>query len=74
MTTFFKPKSPAPIVQKTIPLSPIPERTDAETQALAAEQRRKFASSRSRGRASTFLTQSGVTNPTTAARFLGASG
>lgn len=70
MTSMFKsPKVPDPAPAPE-PLPPAPSRTDAETTALAEEQRRRFAPGRT-GRASTFLTQSGVTQGSAAVRFLG---
>lgn len=63
-----KPKA-APIIMPD-PLPPAPERSDAETQALADEQRKRFAGS-SAGRAATFLTQGGTSAASSAVRFLG---
>lgn len=63
---FSKPKA-APVVMPE-PLPPPPERSDSETQALADEQRRKFATP---GRAATFLTGAGTTQGSSAVRFLG---
>lgn len=65
---FAKPKA-APVVMPE-PLPPAPERSSAETQALADEQRKKFAGPKT-GRASTFLTQGGTTATSSAVRFLG---
>lgn len=65
---FAKPKA-APVVMPD-PLPPAPERSDAQTQQLADEQRKKFAGS-SAGRAATFLTQGGTTAASSAVRFLG---
>lgn len=61
------PKAPA--VRYPDPLPPTPERTDAETAALADEQRGQFAR---RGRAATMLTGgAGTEGGTSAVRFLG---
>lgn len=65
---FSKPKQ-APVVMPE-PLPPPPERTDAETQTLADEQRRRFGTA-SGGRASTFLTGGGLSSGSSAVRFLG---
>ena len=65
---FSKPKKPR-VVQPD-PLPPPPERSDAETEALADEQRRRFAGA-SGGRASTFLTSGGTSAGSSAVRFLG---
>lgn len=62
-----KPPKPAPAPD---PLPPPPERSDAETDKLAEEQRRKFAGG-SGGRASTYLTATGTTQGSSAVRFLG---
>lgn len=51
------------------PVAP-PARSDAETQALAEEQRRRFGGARS-GRASTYLTSGGLSDSSSAVRFLG---
>lgn len=60
----------APEVRYPDPLPPPPERTDADTSALAEEQRAKFF--RKGGRASTMLTGgSGTEGGTSAIRFLG---
>lgn len=68
---FSPPKAPAPAVAPApAPLPPPPTRSDAETQQLADEQRKKYATSKG-GRASTFLTQGGVSDSTSAVRFLG---
>lgn len=63
-----KPK--APKVQPVPAVPPPPERTDAETQTLAEEQRKRFAGA-SGGRASTFLTANGTSKASSAVRFLG---
>lgn len=69
MSIFKTPKSPA--VRTPDPLPPPPERTDAETTALAEEQRRKPSTT---GRASTMLTTGqGVSGVSSASRFLGVS-
>ena len=64
---FAKPKV-TPVV-KPDPLPPAPERTDTETQVLADEQRKRYASGG--GRASTFLSGGGVSQGSSAVRFLG---
>lgn len=66
-----KPPPPAP-VQQIAPLPPAPERSDAETEELAEEQRRRFGSSRS-GRASTYLSGGGLSSASSAVRYLGGS-
>lgn len=65
---FSKPKA-APVIMPD-PLPAAPERSDSETQALADEQRKKFAAP-SGGRASTWLSSGGVTAGSSAVRFLG---
>lgn len=55
------------------PLPPAPERSDAETAALAEEQRKKYASA-GQGRAGTFLTAGGTTQGFSAVRYLGGAG
>jgi hypothetical protein len=61
-----------PQVRYPDPLPPPPERSDAQTQELAAEQR--AALFRRGGRASTILTGGqGVDGGSTAARFLGSA-
>lgn len=55
------------------PLPPAPERSDAQTQELAATQRKKFALSGD-GRASTFLTSGGTSQGYSAVRYLGGAG
>lgn len=71
MTKIFSaPKQPAPIVQAPDPLPPEPTRSDSETAALAEEQRKRYSPSKG-GRASTFLTQGGVSAGSSAVRFLG---
>lgn len=68
MSVFKKPSVPE--VRYPDPLPPAPERTDAETAALAEEQRARFASRR--GRASTMLTGGGgVDGGSAAVQFLG---
>lgn len=69
MANFLSKPKAAPVVMPE-PLPPAPERTDAATQQLADEQRKKFAGA-SGGRASTFLTQAGTTAGSSAVRFLG---
>lgn len=64
-----KPKSPKP-APLPAPLPPPPVRSDAETQSLAEEQRKRISAQGS-GRASTFLTQGGVDQGSSAVRFLG---
>lgn len=59
--------APAPI---PAPLPPPPARSDAQTQALADEQRRKYAAGDS-GSAQTYLTTSGTTDSSSAVRYLG---
>lgn len=62
-----------PPVQAVDPLPPPPERSDTETEALAAQQRRRF--SRRAGRASTFLTAGrDLTSGSAAVRALGGAG
>lgn len=74
MGFFSKPKAPKPQpLPEPEPLPPPPERSDAETESLAEEQKKRFTSSTARGRASTFLTGGGVTEGTSAVRFLGNS-
>ena len=51
------------------PLPPAPDRTDAQTQALADEQRKRFSGST--GRAANFFTAGGTTQAATAVRYLG---
>lgn len=65
---FKKPKTPAVVIPD--PLPPAPERSDAETENLAEEQRRRFSGAQG-GRASTFLTAGGTTQGSSAVRFLG---
>lgn len=67
-SAFSKPKA-APVVMPE-PLPPAPERSDSQTQALAEEQRKKFAGPTG-GRASTFLTAAGTQAGSSAVRFLG---
>lgn len=63
--------SPKPKAAATVaPLPAAPERSTAETDALAAEQRKMFAG-QSGGRASTYLTGSGTSAVSSASRFLG---
>lgn len=70
-SVFSSPKSaPAPVIREPDPLPPPPDRSDAETQNLADEQRSRLLPRRA-GRASTFLTPSGVSAPSSAVRFLG---
>lgn len=69
----FKPKSSAQTVTEVEDLPPAPERTDAQTEALAEEQRKRFATSASGGRASTYLSGGGATEATSAVRYLGTS-
>lgn len=69
MANPFKKPKVAPVVVPD-PLPPAPERTDTETQALADEQRKRFASAGG-GRAATFLTGGGTTAGSSAVRFLG---
>ena len=72
MSKVFKgPSKPKPLPPPD-PLPPVPERSDAETAALAEEQRKKFGTARS-GRASTFLSGGGLSESSTASRFLGGS-
>lgn len=69
MSIFKTPKTPK--VKTPDHLPPPPERTDAETTALAEEQRRRAGSM---GRATTMLTTGqGVSGVTSASRFLGIS-
>ena len=63
----------APSIKPVDPLPPPPERSDAQTLALAAEQRKKFAGAGD-GRASTFLTAGGTTAASSAVKFLGGAG
>lgn len=59
-----------PEVQYPDPPPPAPERSDAETQSMAAAQREKFF--KRRGRASTMLTGgTGTDGGMSAARYLG---
>lgn len=67
---FSSPKAPAPLAPPPDPLPPPPARSDEETTTLAEEQRRRYAPGRG-GRASTFLTQGGVTAGSSAVKFLG---
>lgn len=62
-----------PEVRQPDPLPPVPERSDAETAALAEDQRRR-AAGRTQGRAATWLSggNSGQT-ASSAVRYLGAS-
>lgn len=60
----------APKPQMPPPLPPTPERTDTETASLADAQRRRFAASGD-GRAATFLTGGGLTQGSSAVRYLG---
>ena len=63
--------SPKPATQPLPkPLPPAPERSDVQTEQLAAEQRKRFAGA-SGGRASTFLTSGGTSAGSSAVRFLG---
>lgn len=72
MSSVFKsPSKPKPLPPPE-PLPPPPERSDAETDALADEQRKKFGTGRT-GRASTFLSGNGLSSSNTAVRFLGGS-
>lgn len=69
MTALFnKPKAAAPLPLPA-PLPPPPDRSDAQTQSLADEQRKRFSGSQ--GRASTFLTAGGTQQGSSAVRFLG---
>lgn len=61
--------SPAP---RALPAPP--ERSDEKTASLAESQRSKFSSSKSKGRASTFLSGGSTTQGSSAVRFLGSSG
>jgi hypothetical protein len=72
MSKLFSPPKqpklePAPL---PAPLPPEPERSDAQTQELADEQRKRLATSGS-GRSSTFLTGGGLTEASSSVRFLG---
>lgn len=64
--------APAPIIREPDPLPPIPSRSDAETEALA-EENRKNNTPRKPGRAATFLTAGGTQTASSAVRFLGGS-
>lgn len=67
------PSAPAPvIIPPPEPLPAPPSRSDAETEALAEENRRQNTPRRA-GRASTFLTGAGTTAASSAVRFLGGS-
>lgn len=69
--SFGKPKTVVQEVKTPDPLPPQPERTSAETNNLAEEQRRRFATGRS-GRAATILTGgAGGSGGVSAIRFLG---
>lgn len=67
---FSKPKSP-PMPRMPDPLPPPPERSDAETAALAEEQRKRL--NPGQGRASTYLTGGGIDAGSSAVRYLGGS-
>lgn len=76
VTSIFTGNSPKaqalPPVREPDPLPPPPARSDAETEALA-EENRKQNMPRRPGRASTFLTAGGTTAASSAVRFLGGS-
>lgn len=68
-----KPKKPKVQPQAPVPeLPPPPARTELETAELAEENRMRNRP-RSGGRAATFLTQLGLTEGSSAVRFLGGS-
>lgn len=73
MSGLFAPRMPkvsaTPAVQAQSPIPPS-DRSDAETQALAAEQRARFT--RRRGRAYTMLSGGSATGGMSASRMLGA--
>lgn len=66
------PKVQAAPIREPDPLPAPPSRSDAETEALA-EENRKQNTPRRAGRASTFLTQAGLQQASSAIRFLGGS-
>jgi len=66
------PKVQQAPIREPDPLPPPPGRSDAETAALADENRKQNTPRRP-GRASSFLTQSGTTAASSAVRFLGGS-
>lgn len=69
MSIFKTPKPPK--VRMPTPPPPTPERSDPETQALAAAQRTRYSST---GRAMSMLTGgSGVEDVMTASRYLGSA-
>ncbi|RTL04983.1 hypothetical protein EKK58_09255 [Candidatus Dependentiae bacterium] len=70
IASVFSPAKPKRDVVTPEPLRPAPERSDAETEALAEEQRKRVAGA-SGGRASTYLTGGGTEAASSAVRFLG---
>lgn len=67
---FSQPKQPAPIVVPQEDLPPPPARSDSETAALADEQRKRFGGAGS-GRSMTYLTGGGLSQGSSAIKFLG---